>query len=182
MASILSRPQCVNDMHDEMALVRMAVYPTLQWRNNELDGVSKSRRIDCLLNRLFRRRSRKTSMLPLWGEFTGGHLMTLSWVNLYIDTSVMKAARQRSSMRLDYRNTRLEVLTRSWQMTKHWISIHCKLLSILKHCKRFYANVVSCIYLSIYLSCLYATILKHLTNIPLLPHICVSESDQHWFR
>ena len=33
------------------------------WRHNERDGVSNPRRLDCLLNRLFRRRSKKTSKL-----------------------------------------------------------------------------------------------------------------------
>ena len=31
-----------------------------QWRHNELDGISKHRRLDCLLNCLFRHRSKKT--------------------------------------------------------------------------------------------------------------------------
>ena len=34
---------------------------TLQWRHNERDGVSNHQPHDCLLNRLFRRRSQKTS-------------------------------------------------------------------------------------------------------------------------
>ena len=32
---------------------------TLMWRHNERDGVSNHRRLDCLFNRLFMRRSRK---------------------------------------------------------------------------------------------------------------------------
>ena len=40
---------------------------TLQWRNNERDGVSHHRRLDCLLNGLFRRRSKKTSKLRVTG-------------------------------------------------------------------------------------------------------------------
>ena len=40
----------------------------LQWRHNERDGVpSNHRRLDCLLNRLFRRRSKKTSKLRVTG-------------------------------------------------------------------------------------------------------------------
>ena len=39
----------------------------LQWRHNERDGVSNRRRLDCLLNRLFRRRSKKTSKLRVTG-------------------------------------------------------------------------------------------------------------------
>ena len=38
-------------------------HQTLQWRHDELVGVSNHQRLDCLLNRLFRRRSKKTSKL-----------------------------------------------------------------------------------------------------------------------
>ena len=70
----------------------------LQWLHNERDGVSNHWRIDCLLNRLFRCRSKKTPKAPrhwtLWGEFSGHrwipcskfqwrgkcfHLMRSSW-------------------------------------------------------------------------------------------------------
>ena len=48
---------------------------SLQWRHNGCDGVSNHQPHDCLLNRLFRHRSKKISKLrvtvPLWGEFTG---------------------------------------------------------------------------------------------------------------
>ena len=40
---------------------------SLQWRHNESDGVPNDRRRDCLLNRLFRRRSKKTSKLHVTG-------------------------------------------------------------------------------------------------------------------
>ena len=39
------------------------VESTLQWRHIECHGVWNQRRLDCLLNRLFRRRSKKTSKL-----------------------------------------------------------------------------------------------------------------------
>ena len=38
---------------------------TLQWHHNERDGISNHRHLDCLLNRLFRRRSKETSTLCL---------------------------------------------------------------------------------------------------------------------
>ena len=54
---------------------------TLQWRHNERDGDSNHQPHNCLLNRLFRRRSKKTSKLrvtglcagisPVTGEFPG---------------------------------------------------------------------------------------------------------------
>ena len=36
---------------------------SFQWRHNERDGVSNHQPHDCLLNRLFRRKSKKTSKL-----------------------------------------------------------------------------------------------------------------------
>ena len=68
---------------------------SLQWRHNERDGASNHRRLDCLLNRLFRRRSKKTSKLRVTGIYegkppvTGGfpsrgkcfHLIASSWHN-----------------------------------------------------------------------------------------------------
>ena len=39
----------------------------VQWRHNERDGVSYHRRLDCLLNRLFRHRSKKISKLSVTG-------------------------------------------------------------------------------------------------------------------
>ena len=76
---------------------------TLQWCHNERDGLSNHRRLECLLNRLFRRRSKKTSKRrvtglcegnsPVTNEFPAQrssngpervrkcfHLMTSSWV------------------------------------------------------------------------------------------------------
>ena len=40
---------------------------SLQWRHNGCDGVSNHQHHDCLLNRLFRRRSKKTSELRVTG-------------------------------------------------------------------------------------------------------------------
>ena len=45
--------------------------PTLQWRHNGSDGVSNHQPHDCLLNRLFRRRSKKASKLRVTGLCVG---------------------------------------------------------------------------------------------------------------
>ena len=45
----------------------------LQWRHNGCDGVSNHQRHDCLLNRLFRRRSNKTLKLRVTGLCAGIH-------------------------------------------------------------------------------------------------------------
>ena len=44
---------------------------SLLWRHNEHNSVSNYRRIDCLLNRLFRRISKKTSRLRVTGLCEG---------------------------------------------------------------------------------------------------------------
>ena len=46
-------------------------HSTLQWRHNGRDGVSNHQPHDCLLNRLFRRRSKKTSKLRVTGLCAG---------------------------------------------------------------------------------------------------------------
>ena len=43
-----------------MSALFQSIYETLQWRHNERDGVSNHQPRDCLLNRPFRRRSKKT--------------------------------------------------------------------------------------------------------------------------
>ena len=44
---------------------------SLRWRHNERDGVSNHQPHDCLLNRLFRRRPKKTSKLRVTGLCVG---------------------------------------------------------------------------------------------------------------
>ena len=49
---------------------------TLQRRHNEHDGVLNHQRLDCLLNRLFRSRSKKTSKLRITGLCEGNSPVT----------------------------------------------------------------------------------------------------------
>ena len=51
----------------------ISIHFTLHWRHNERDGVSNHRRYDCLLNCLFRRKSKKTSKLRITGFVRGIH-------------------------------------------------------------------------------------------------------------
>ena len=49
---------------------------TLQWRHNERDGVPNHQTHDCLLNRLFRGRSKKASKLRVTGVCVGNSPVT----------------------------------------------------------------------------------------------------------
>ena len=52
------------------------MFDTLQWRHNEGDAVSNHQPHDCLLNRLFRRRSKKTLKLRVTGICPGNSSVT----------------------------------------------------------------------------------------------------------
>ena len=93
MASILSRPQCVNRFgsvpvnksgefwnswyshnkikHNKAVYLYQDKSCTLQWRHNGGDSVSNHQPYDCLLRRLFRRRSKQTSKLRVTGLCAG---------------------------------------------------------------------------------------------------------------
>ena len=72
--------------------ILMIIY-SLQWRHNERDGVSNHRCLDGLLNRLFRRRSKKTSKLrvtglcernsPVTGEFPSQRVSSTENVSIW---------------------------------------------------------------------------------------------------
>ena len=49
---------------------------TLQWRHDDHNGVSNHQRLDCLLSRLFRHRSKKTSKLRVTGLCEGNSPVT----------------------------------------------------------------------------------------------------------
>ena len=51
---------------------RYVCFSTLQWRHNGRDSVSNHQPHGCLLNRLFRRRSKKTSKFRVTGLFVRG--------------------------------------------------------------------------------------------------------------
>ena len=59
-----------------MALLTVNVLIGLQWRHNECDVISNHQPHDCLLNRLFRHKSKKTSKLCITGLFEGNSPMT----------------------------------------------------------------------------------------------------------
>ena len=57
--------------------ISSTIIPTaLQWQNNGRDSVSNQQPHDCLHNRLFRRRSKKTSKLRVTGLCEGNSPMT----------------------------------------------------------------------------------------------------------
>ena len=74
MASIIQSVSVTTDTmgqdSTDVALVR-GFWISLHWRHNDHDGVSNHQPHGCLLNRLFRRRSKKTSKLRVTGLCVG---------------------------------------------------------------------------------------------------------------
>ena len=62
-------PNCLHHQPPQCLSAHLII--SLQWRHNERDGVSNHQPHDCLLNRLFRRRSKKTSKLRVTGLCEG---------------------------------------------------------------------------------------------------------------
>ena len=63
-------------LHTSYYLVICWYFRALQWRHNGQDGVSNHQPYDCLLSRLFGRKSKKTSKLPVTGLCEGNSQVT----------------------------------------------------------------------------------------------------------
>ena len=63
------------------------IFFSLQWRHNGPDGVSNHWLLDCLLSRLFRRRSKKTSKLCVTGLCEGNSPVTGEFPSLMASTT-----------------------------------------------------------------------------------------------
>ena len=76
IAEIQSHIQMRPIIMNELRISKYMIYPMfdyiiLQWRHNGRDSVSNHQPHDCLLNRLFRRRSKKISKLRVTGLCAG---------------------------------------------------------------------------------------------------------------
>ena len=137
---------------------------SLQWRHNGHDGLSNHQPRDCLLKRLFRRRSKKTSKLrvtglyagnsPVTGEFPAqrgqsrgkcSHLMTspcqfkcVRFGRLEIWQASQKPRRKFQTIgALQHRITRVRNITRSHDTTSYqWSKLSFRLSSGSTHAYR----------------------------------------------
>ena len=60
----------------KQSTTKLASIASFHWHHNEDDGVSNHQPLDCLLNRLFSRRSKKTSKLRVIGPCVGNSPVT----------------------------------------------------------------------------------------------------------
>ena len=62
-----------------MCISYLMYFISLQWSHNECDGVSNHNHLDYLFNRLFRRRSKKTSKRRVTGLWEGDRRIPRTW-------------------------------------------------------------------------------------------------------
>ena len=103
-------------------VVVLFVTKVLQWRHNDRDGVSDHRCLDCLLNRLFRGRSKKTTKPRVTGGF---HLqMVCNAKNASIWWRHHRTHRREMEMSPFWRNLRhwLRRKLSKWQLSVQQVS------------------------------------------------------------
>ena len=121
-------------------LVSQGCFMSLQWRHNERDGVSNHRRHDCLLECLFRCRSKKASKLrvsglcegnsPMAGEFPAQRVSNTKNVSIWWRHHVFSCRNSNFSQLAFcddnfWRIQHTECLSRfkSQSYQKHWLQI-----------------------------------------------------------
>ena len=102
----------------------------LQWRHNERGGVSNHKRLDYLLNRLFRRRSKKTSKLRVTGLCEGNPPVTggfpSQWVSNTENVSIWWRYHESSYVALHITPTMYLLCTEPHHLTHLWhLSMYC---------------------------------------------------------
>ena len=106
---------CVFMKSREIAVIRAqwSGQNVLQWRHNGRDSVSNHQPHDCLLNRLFRRRSKKTSKLRVTGLLRRKcfHLMTCD-----TDFKLLKMSDSRQHVRRLYYHSDVRRFVHHWSL------------------------------------------------------------------
>ena len=76
-----------NSLQNNSACKRLGlgIFRFIQWRHNGRDGVSNHQPCDCLLNRLFRRRSKKASKLRVTGLCAGNSPVTVKYNSVRVE-------------------------------------------------------------------------------------------------
>ena len=103
----------------------------LQWRDNEHDGVSNHRRLDCLLNRLFRRTSKKTSKLRFTCLCERNSLVTGWFPSQRASNAENVSIWWRRHAKVGYR---FICGTATWKIRKQFIIASTKLLRKWREC------------------------------------------------
>ena len=168
----------------------------LQLRHHERDGASNHRRLDCLLNSLFSRRSKKTSKLrvtglcagnsPVNGEFSAQRASNAENVSIWLSYHVKDARENwyRSSWFAHCRNVHnaikhYDIMTLNvmlWYLSPNplwldiWDDTSVQRISTLRprqNCRHFVDDISKCIFLGLNIWIVLKMSLKFVPKIPI---------------
>ena len=136
---------------------------SLQWRHNGHNSISNHQLHDCLLNRLFRRRSKETSKHRVTGLCAGNSPGTGEF------PAQMASNAENASIWWHH-----HVGLPNWTSLFRYFSDHLlnMTFSFDRHCHSLATAAPN----------EYEHDQINLTHLPPVPHICVIELGQHWFR
>ena len=132
-------------MRNITVCIRWAVlhlYCSLRWRHNRCDSVSNHQPHDCLLNRLFRSRSKKTSKLRVTGLCAGNSLGTGEFP--------AQMASNAENVSIWWRHNVYNTLCSFLMNLLSWSSCHQSLnrLRSRQNCRSFSDDIFNCIFLN----------------------------------
>ena len=130
MFAIILWSPCVDERWDEYT---ECYNISLLWRHNERDGVSNHQPHDCLLNRLFRRRSKKTSKprvsgfcagnSPVIGEFPAQMASNAENVSIFYDVIISSTLHNFDQIKCKWINehqTPIQTYEDQWRQINNW--------------------------------------------------------------
>ena len=96
----------------------------LRWRNNERDGVSNHRRLDCLLNCFFRCRSKTTSKLRVTGVCGGNPSVTGGFLSQRASNAENVSIwwRHHDKRRIYKHRKETHMINMAWQVCRKWVN------------------------------------------------------------
>ena len=144
---VLFRVNCKLQWHSYwLRMFRLMQYP-LQWRHNDHDGVSNHQPRGCLLNRLFRRRSKKTSKLHVTSLCVGNSPWPVN--------SPHKRASYEENVSIWWRHHVCQHLTRKTSASSMKLHLHDsaspfnRLFTCFKAFGKCHVNIAKCLHFSI---------------------------------
>ena len=147
-----------------------------RWRYNERYGVSNHRRLDCLLSRLFRRRSKKKSKLRVSGLCEGNSPVTGEF-----PTQRASNAENVSIWWRHHEHSRAIIGRRQYQRTSKHVTIR-QLLCVNKFIIHICENhkirlrlIVGHVVFAIYISFQVITF-----NLPVSVYVCTRHAEHSW--
>ena len=134
---------CVGNRNTLMSCLRNSTRP-LRWRHNGRDSVSNHQPHDCLLNRLFRRRSKKTSKLRATGLCVGNSPGTGEFPAQMASNAENVSIWWRHHAFNDFWSETSQILTQRKTSSKHFINNSFFLLNHL-HIWRVIGSMYLCV-------------------------------------